>query len=164
MARVGVQPNLLGRRGARVSTGEGAALRNELRGAGLRVTLPRIAVLQVLRRADTPLSHGEVALALLDRGLDRATVYRNLLDLVRAGLARRTDLGDHVWRFEAVGGDVRKRSAASDDHPHFVCNDCGTIECLDDVTVQLSRPTRVPRALRRQVVEILVKGRCDRCQ
>jgi Fur family ferric uptake transcriptional regulator len=151
------------RRVAQLSPSEGDGLRNALRRAGLRVTLPRLAVLRALREANAPLSHGDVALALVDRGLDRATVYRNLLDLVRVGLARRTDLGDHVWRFEAMTVDPGGRGPGSDEHPHFVCNACGMVECLDDVIVQLSHQARVPRALRRQAVEILVKGRCDRC-
>src|SRR4051812_24845920 len=75
-----------------------------LRGAGLRRTGPRVAVLERLEAATAPLSHGEVAAMLTPAGFDRATVYRNLIDLVKKGLVRRADLGDHVWRFELVRG------------------------------------------------------------
>ncbi len=47
-----------------------------LRQAGLRTTGPRLAVLDVLERATSPLSHGDVADLLEDEALDRATVYR----------------------------------------------------------------------------------------
>jgi Fur family ferric uptake transcriptional regulator len=143
---------------------EAAVLRAALRDAGLRVTLPRVAVLWALRCADAPVSHGDVAAALADQVLDRATVYRNLLDLARAGLARRADLGDHVWRFEAVRREAGGGRPAPEEHPHFVCKECGTVECLDTLSLQLRRAKRVPRAVRNRAVEILVKGRCDRCE
>jgi len=143
-------------------------MRQEVRGSGLKVTIPRLAVLRVLRGAKGPMTHGEVWEALAAQGLDKATVYRNLLDLARVGLARRSDHGDHAWRFEAAKQDPTLRGSSHreivDEHAHFVCNECGTVECLDEVTVQTARSTRVPRALRKQQVEILVKGRCDSCE
>jgi len=155
------------RKNTQLTPTDAAPLRAALRAAGLRATLPRLAVLWALRRAGAPVSHNDVAAPLVGQGLDRATVYRNLLDLARVGLARRTDLGDHVWRFEAVLRTAAKASAkkagANEEHPHFLCNECGTVECLDDLTVQLGRSARAPRALRTHDIEILVKGRCDSC-
>jgi len=138
--------------------GELPALKQTLRGAGLRATPSRAAVLKLLRQASTPMSHGEVADALAPSGWDRATLYRNLLDLTRVGLAHRTDVGDHVWRFEAT-----QEGHDSIGHPHFVCNECGTVACLDGATVVLPRGSRAPRSVRDGGVEIQVKGLCDRC-
>jgi len=42
----------------------------------------------------------EVFAELQAEGWDRATLYRNLVDMTDAGLLRRVDLGDHVWRYE----------------------------------------------------------------
>jgi len=134
-----------------------AALRALVKGAGLRVTASRVAVLGLLRAAAQPLSHGEVADRLTDAVADRATIYRNLVDLVEAGLAHRSDLGDHVWRFEAVAA-----GHGADHHPHFICTSCGAVECLPEVELALPR-SRTPRALRRNQVEIQVRGRCDTC-
>lgn len=86
-------------------------------------------------------------------------MYRNLVELVKAGLARRRDLGDHVWRFEAAGA-----RPGGKDHPHFLCTSCGSLACLDTLKVSLRRGVRVPRALKDDAVEILVKGLCDECQ
>ena len=135
---------------------DGAA---DLRRAGLRVTPARVAVLSALRARGAPASHAEVAEALPGVPRDRATVYRNLLDLVKAGLARRRDLGDHVWRFEAAAP-----LPGGKDHPHFLCTSCGSLVCLDTLRVELKRGARAPRALREDAVEILVKGLCDACQ
>lgn len=135
------------------------AARARLRAAGLRGTAPRIAVLGELERAATPLTHAEIASTLVPRGLDRVTVYRNLLDLADAGLVRRTDLGDHVWRFELR----RSGAAVGGAHPHFVCTDCGGVACLPGVDVRLRARRDAPRAVRRRDVEVQLQGRCDRC-
>lgn len=133
-------------------------LRATLRQAGLRATPSRIAVLGLLRRHTTPLSHGEVVASVDDQGWDRATIYRNLMDLTEVGLARRTDVGDHVWRFEAKSGDTPE-----DEHPHFVCTECGIIECLPELQLRVPRRTRTPRAIRDRQVEVQLRGLCDDC-
>src|SRR5687768_5216424 len=106
-------------------------LRQKLRDSGLRATLPRIAVMQQLLAARAPLSHGEVAEKLAHEGFDRATVYRNLIDLSDVGLLRRSDIGDHVWRFELVTSEEHGQA----EHPHFICSGCGAVECLPEGTV-----------------------------
>ncbi|HVV86311.1 MAG TPA: transcriptional repressor [Kofleriaceae bacterium] len=132
-------------------------LRDELREKGLRATPSRIAVLDLLRSVGEPMSHGDVADRLERGAWDRATIYRNLVDLTEVDLLRRTDLGDHVWRFEAIGGRHQAKA-----HPHFVCTECGTVECLPDATISVS-PAKSPRAVRQREVEVHLRGLCDNC-
>jgi Fur family ferric uptake transcriptional regulator len=132
------------------------AVRTAVRARGLRATPSRIAVLELLRVESAPMSHGDVADRLAPQAWDRATIYRNLIDLAEAGLARRTDVGDHVWRFEAV---TEGHETA---HPHFVCTACGTVECLPDLELTVRR-ARAPRAIRQRQVEVHVRGLCDAC-
>lgn len=154
-------------------------LRSAVRAKGLRATPSRLAVLELLRGSDTPMSHGDVADRLATQEWDRATIYRNLTDLAEAGLVRRTDVGDHVWRFEAVNGD-HEASA----HPHFVCTECGTVECLPEIELAVRAPrsgadsgprgsmsrgrtsarAKPPRAVKQRQVEVHVRGLCDACQ
>lgn len=131
-------------------------MKTVLREAGLRATLPRLAVLRRLEDAEAPLSHGDLADELVPLGFDRATVYRNLNDLVDSGLASRVDLGDHVWRFEVqvVGG------RQAEDHPHFLCNDCGEVVCLPEVEIPL--PTRATRPIA-DIENVVLRGRCSSC-
>lgn len=131
-------------------------LRTALRTRGLRATPSRIAVLELLRGEDAPVSHGEVADRLASQPWDRATIYRNLTDLAESGLARRTDVGDHVWRFEAL---TAEHDIA---HPHFVCTECGTVECLPEIELSVRR-AKAPRAVRQRQVEVHVRGLCDAC-
>ncbi len=131
-------------------------LRTALRTRGLRATPSRIAVIELLRAAGAPMSHGDVADRLAAHPWDRATIYRNLTDLAGAGLARRTDVGDHVWRFEAVTNDHDTA------HPHFVCTECGTVECMPEIELAVRR-AKAPRAVRNRQVEVHVRGLCDAC-
>jgi Fur family ferric uptake transcriptional regulator len=130
-----------------------------IREAGLRVTQPRLAVLQVLEKQRGPLSHADLIEALDGEGFDRVTLYRNLNDLADAGIIARTEVGDHVWRFE-----LRKRAEAhSGVHPHFTCTDCGSVSCLPGDAVQVTRSARVPKSVRAQTAEVSLRGVCDRC-
>ncbi len=138
-----------------------AVLQGELRAVGLRATGPRIAVLRALHDKTGPVSHGDVAAALAEEGLDRATVYRNLVDLTEAGLLRRTDHGDHTWRFELRGREADH--AEEDPHPHFMCDTCGDVTCLPDEAVQVTAARGTPKAIKKRQYEVQIKGRCDRC-
>lgn len=134
-------------------------LRTQLRERGLRATSARVRVLQCLLGADGPLTHPEVHQLLVDGGLDRATVYRNLLDLTEAGLLRRSDLGDHVWRFEPLSPGHGEGAL----HPHFLCTHCGSVTCLPDGSIRIEAPRGTPRALRKKSLEIQLRGLCDAC-
>jgi Fur family ferric uptake transcriptional regulator len=139
---------------------EREATREALRATGLRVTASRLAVLSALRAADTPLSHADVAKMVEHLGLDRTTVYRNLLDLTEVGLLRRSDVG-HTFRFELVAS--REDSHETEGHPHFVCTDCGKVTCLPLGAIAVKAVRGAPAALRRGNLEIQVRGQCDAC-
>lgn len=138
-------------------SGATEALRRTIRGAGLRSTSARVTVLELLGNATTPLSHSDLAEHPNLQAYDRATIYRNLMDLADAGLLTRSDLGDHVWRFELK---QKGASATDGEHPHFVCTDCGSVACLEDVKVEVKAPKKGPR---REISEVLLKGRCENC-
>jgi Fur family ferric uptake transcriptional regulator len=136
-------------------------LTGAIRDAGLSRTGPRVAVLRELEAAMAPMSHAEIVTSL-GRDYDRATVYRNLMDLVGAGLVTRSDLGDHVWRFEIVRSSSEPTHAGG--HPHFLCVDCGVVSCLPGEAVSVVPVRGVPRSLRWGHVELQVKGVCDSCE
>jgi Fur family ferric uptake transcriptional regulator len=132
-----------------------------LRAAGLRSTAPRIAVLEYFHVHGGQNSHAELFTALEGRGFDRATIYRILMDLAEAKILSRTDLGDHVWRFElkkGVGG-----AEHTDDHPHFVCIDCGEVSCLPGLSFRLEGRAKAPKSVAKNKVAVQLKGRCDNC-
>ncbi len=133
-------------------------VKQAIRDAGLRATPARISTLQLLRQASAPLTHAVVAEHLAATGVDKATAFRNLNDMVDAGLLRRTEVGDHLWRFEAIDVDAEHDSG----HPHFLCVDCGTVSCLDDV--KLTAGSQRASELVGEVTEILLRGHCNDCR
>lgn len=132
-----------------------------LRSAGLRSTAPRLAVLEYFHAHGGPNSHAELFEAVGDKGFDRATIYRVLMSLADANILSRTDLGDHVWRFElkkGVGG-----AEHTEEHPHFVCVDCGEVSCLPGLSIKLDGNTKAPKSVSKNKVAVQLKGRCDNC-
>lgn len=133
------------------------ALQQRIRAAGLRCTSARLAVLRELGKSASPLTHADVAERLAVQGIDKATVFRNLVDLVDAELLTRNELGDHVWRFE-----IRAPGTPADEqHPHFVCTDCGSVTCLNDISFDVQSRNQASKV--GHVKEILLKGICNKC-
>lgn len=95
----------------------------QLRLAALRVTRPRVAVLEAVHthpHADTETIFGTVRGALPD--VSRQAVYDVLNALTAVGLVRRIQPSGSLARYEARVGD---------NHHHVVCRSCGVIEDVD---------------------------------
>jgi len=93
----------------------------ELRNAGLKVTLPRVKILQMLESADERhMSAEDVYKSLLESGDDvgLATVYRVLTQFETAGL---------VMRHNFDGGHSVFELAKGEHHDHMVCVDSGKV-------------------------------------
>lgn len=151
-------PSSLGRNMSRKDDLESISQTRELLASvGLRVTAARSAVVRWLQKAKSPATHADIAADLVPLGFDKATVFRNLNDLVDAGVVSRTELGDRMWRFE-----LRDPSRAEiHPHPHFVCIDCGRITCLHELKLPASAKKLLAQV--GQVTEILMRGHCLSC-
>ena len=93
----------------------------ELRKAGLKVTLPRVKILQILENSEQRhLSAEDVYKTLLEAGDDvgLATVYRVLTQFETAGLVERHNFDGGHSVFELDRGDH---------HDHMVCVDSGQV-------------------------------------
>ncbi|MBN1172334.1 MAG: transcriptional repressor, partial [Micromonosporaceae bacterium] len=91
-----------------------------LRTRGLRVTQPRLAVLQVLSEHRGHLDVDEIATLVRSRlrSVSTQAIYDVLSALSRVGLAR---------RIEPAGSPARFELMAADNHHHVVCRGCGQI-------------------------------------
>lgn len=123
--------------------GRGVDARGILKGAKLRVTGVRLDVLAVLAESGQALNAQQVYDAVAARGggdasPDRVTVYRTLNALVDAGAAHKVDPGDRVFRFRLTDHAHCDGHHHDHEHPHFVCDDCGTVECLEGAKVQIT--------------------------
>ena len=101
----------------------------ELRAVGLKVTLPRVKILQILERSETKhLSAEDVYKALIeaDEDVGLATVYRVLTQFESAGL---------VSRHHFEGGHSVFELMPDDHHDHMV--DVDTNEVIEFVDAEI---------------------------
>ena len=99
------------------------SLADELRGAGLRVTAARVALLQAVRDGDH-LGVEAIAAGVRDRigQVSLPAVYDALNALTQAGLVR---------RIEPAGSPARYEGRLRDNHHHLVCRSCGSVADAD---------------------------------
>ena len=134
------------------------AAEEQLRSRGLRVTRPRLAVLDVLTEFRGHLDVDEIATLVRTRldSVSTQAVYDVLGALARVGLARRIEPAGSPARFEARTGD---------NHHHVVCRGCGRIA---DVDCALGRaPCLDPRpahGFEIDEAEVTYWGLCPDCQ
>ncbi|GAA2228924.1 Fur family transcriptional regulator [Streptomyces nogalater] len=95
----------------------------ELRGAGLRVTAARVALLETVRDGDH-LGVEAIASQVRDRvgHISLQAVYAALHALTAANLVRRIEPAGHPARYEGRVGD---------NHHHIVCRSCGAVADVD---------------------------------
>ncbi len=98
-----------------------------LRGAGLRVTTPRVSVLTILDASHDHPRMDQVIERVRAAGVSISTqaAYDVCEALHRAGLAR---------RIEPAGGPARFESRVGDNHHHIVCRACGLAVDVDCAT------------------------------
>lgn len=100
----------------------------QLKDAGLKITMPRLKILQILEQSkEHHLSAEDVYKALLDMGEDvgLATVYRVLAQFETAGLIKRHNFEGGYSVYELSQGEH---------HDHLVCLKCGRVEeFVDDI-------------------------------
>lgn len=103
---------------------------SELKNAGLKVTLPRLSILEILEDAEQHhLSAEDVYKALLEKGSDigLATVYRVLTQFEAAGL---------VTRHHFDGGQAIFELDTGDNHDHIVCVKSGKVKEFKDEQIE----------------------------
>lgn len=132
---------------------------HQLRQAGLKVTLPRVKILEILANADQRhMSAENVYKALIDAGEDvgLATVYRVLTQFEAAGLVQRHNFeGDHAV-FELDQGDH---------HDHLVCVKCSKVEEFVDEEIE-QRQHHIAQKANFEMTDhnLTIFGICSHCQ
>ena len=131
-----------------------------LRKSGLRRTPVRASVMEVLTRGGRPMTVTQILARL--KGVDTVTVYRTLNTFVRKKLVHRVRGEDRSWLFAISDLD---RPALEHLHPHFVCDECGKVECLGDAQIPqtLVRSLGVGSQYDVTYPEVVLHGVCPKC-
>ncbi len=107
---------------------------HDLRNAGLKVTLPRVKILQILENqaTDRHLTAEQVYKILLseDEEIGLATVYRVLTQFEAAGL---------VTRHHFEGGNSVFELSDGDHHDHIMCIKCGKVDEFADNIIEIQQ-------------------------
>lgn len=131
-----------------------------LRAAGLRKTPVRVGVVEVLSKAGRPMSVPQILGKL--KGVDSVTVYRTLNTFVEKELVHRIKSDDRSWLY-AMGA---AHKAHEHKHPHFVCESCGKVECLEESTVpdNFIKQLAVAKDYEVSYSEVVLHGTCPTCK
>ena len=131
----------------------------DIKKAGLKVTLPRIKILEIMEKSSTRhLSAEDVYKHLLEEGeeVGLATVYRVLTQFEAAGLVTRHHFDEGHSVFELNQGAH---------HDHIVCVKCGLVEEFVDETIEQRQKDIAARAGFEITDHCLyIYGVCGACQ
>jgi Fur family ferric uptake transcriptional regulator len=130
---------------------------SQLRRAGLKITAPRLKILEILASATVRhMSAEDVYRRLLELNEDigLATVYRVLTQFESAGL---------VTRHHFEGGTAVFELNEGTHHDHIVCVDCGHVEEFSDEAIE-ERQRQVADRLGFEITDhsLTLHGRCVR--
>jgi Fur family ferric uptake transcriptional regulator len=101
----------------------GDAIRKRLKATGLKVTGPRLAILEALEVAGPHSDADAIAAAARQKGpISTQAVYDGLSALTRVGMVRRIEPAGHPARYELRTGD---------NHHHVICRHCGLTQDVD---------------------------------
>jgi len=135
--------------------------KQDLRDAGLKVTLPRVKILEILEKQaaeDRHLTAEKVYKILLseDEEIGLATVYRVLTQFEAAGL---------VTRHHFEGGNSVFELNKGTHHDHIVCMKCGRVDEFTDEVIE-QRQKAIAKQLRYELTDhsLYLYGICQQCQ
>lgn len=130
----------------------------ELKDHGLKVTLPRLKILEIFEHHQRPhLSAEEVYQALLrtDNEVSIATVYRVLTQFETAGLITR-----HHFEGESAVYELNN----SEHHDHLVCIKCGSVEeFIDEVIEERQKKIAERSGFQMTDHQLNIYGICSQC-
>ena len=129
------------------------------RDAGLKVTHPRVKILQMLESSETKhVSAEDVYKMLLEANEDTglATVYRVLTQFEAAGL---------VTRHHFEGGTSVFELSTEHHHDHIVCNKCGQVQEFYDEVIE-EQQEKIARKYEFKITDhsLYLYGLCKECQ
>ena len=131
----------------------------DLKKAGLKVTLPRMKILELMETVKLRHQSAEdIYKALLSQGeeIGLATVYRVLTQFEGAGL---------VSRHHFEGGQAVFELNQGEHHDHLVCVSCGkVVEFVDEVIEQHQNQIAEKNGFTITEHSLIIYGRCENCQ
>lgn len=124
--------------------------------AGIKPTPNRILVLDALLNASCPLSLVDLETEL--GTLEKSSVFRVLNVLLEKDLVHTLEDGRGITKYEVCHG--HDHHSARDMHPHFYCERCHNVYCLDTLPTP---DITLPSGFQVKSVNFMFKGICPSC-
>lgn len=133
-------------------------LKNLLRNNKLKVTQPRLRVLEILSATNVAVSQPDLE-KIVGSETDRVTLYRILSSFEEKGILHKIFDLNGTATYAICSADC-SADHHHDQHIHFICSSCNSVLCLDEVHV----PTfPLPTDFSLQSVSINAVGLCANC-
>src|SRR6476620_7214504 len=133
------------------------AIADILRRKHLSITESRKKILSLFLATPDALTHGDIERKAGEK-FDRVTVYRTLQTFVEKGIIHTIPTAENTVLY-ALCKDCTE-GHHHDDHVHFICINCGSTICLDDV---VSPTINLPEGYIAQNVQVVINGSCKSC-
>ena len=125
----------------------------------LKVTQPRLKVLEIISRKESAISQPELE-KLLGKDIDRVTLYRVLASFEEKGIIHKIfDL--HGTATYAMCSTNCSEHDHHDQHVHFICRVCNSVYCLEDMTLP---KVSIPADFSLEAIAVNALGVCNHCK
>src|SRR5919202_1539696 len=99
----------------------------------LSVTDSRKKILSLFLQSKDALAHGDIEHKAGEK-FDRVTIYRTLQTFVEKGILHAIPTADNSVKY-ALCKDECTEGHHHDNHVHFICDNCGTTYCLENISI-----------------------------
>jgi len=122
----------------------------------LRQTQPRVAILEILLKANAPVTQEQIARQIGETAPNKTTIYRTLMHLVEKNVVHEAYLQERTQYYE-----LAHHCGEHQCHPHFTCSQCQKTQCLPQVAMPL---VQLPKGYIMQRQQVRVEGICSNCR
>ncbi|HUB60473.1 MAG TPA: transcriptional repressor [Puia sp.] len=136
--------------------------RKILKAHGLHVTTARLLILEIFLQTQNILDFNE--LMYLSKNVNRITLYRTLHLLYQHHLVLKVPSNTGITKYLYRGFPESARRRNSSRNPerkiHLICQDCGKIISVTDVSLP---PISLPKNFEASFIDLIVNGKCKEC-
>jgi Fur family ferric uptake transcriptional regulator len=121
----------------------------------LKRTSCREGIIEIVMNTNQALSENEIRERLVGN-YDRTTFYRSFKTLEEHKIIHKIVVDNQLVKY-AIDNSVTQK----DKHAHFYCNECNTVQCMDNIPVQ---KYQLPDGYTDVETEVIIKGKCANCK
>ena len=129
---------------------------NILIGKGIKPTANRILILKELMRNSHPVNLADLEIALAP--MDKGSIFRVLQLFSEKEIIHVIEDGSRSLKYEVC--HAKHHHTATDQHPHFYCEKCGALYCLDNISLP---DIELPPDFQIKSINMMIKGICPKC-